>query len=148
MSRQEWGCNSALRFGDYHSLSLDTGPPSTPGGPGGKESACQFRRCKRCGFNPWVRKIPWNREWQPTPVFLPGKFHGQRSMAGYGPWGCKKSDMTERLSTTSSKKELDQTVLSSLVKTAKAGTPVVPTSWGRSLSSQSEFCLRSPPFSD
>ena len=36
-------------------------------------------------FNPWVRKIPW----QPTPVFLPGKFHGQRSLTGYNPWGCK-----------------------------------------------------------
>ena len=41
----------------------------------GKESACQ---CRRCGFDPWVRKVPWNRKWQPTPVFLPGKFHGQR----------------------------------------------------------------------
>ena len=52
------------------------------GGPpwwhGGKESTGQFRRCKRRGFNPWVRKIPWRRKWQPTPVFLPGKSHGQR----------------------------------------------------------------------
>ena len=45
----------------------------------GKESACQFRRC---GFDPWVGKIPWRRKWQPTPVFLPGKSHGQRSLAG------------------------------------------------------------------
>ena len=44
-------------------------------------------------------KIPWRREWQPTPVFLPGEFHGQRSLAGYSPWGCKESDMTEWLST-------------------------------------------------
>ena len=43
----------------------------------GKESACQ---CKRCKFNPWVGKIPWRREWQPTPVFLPGESHGQRSL--------------------------------------------------------------------
>ena len=42
-------------------------------------------------------KIPWRRAWQPTPVFLPGEFHGQRSLAGYSPWGHKESDMTERL---------------------------------------------------
>ena len=61
----------------------------------GKESACQWRRHKRCGFNPWVRKIPWRWEWLPTPIFLPGKFHGQRSLGGYSPWGHKESDMTE-----------------------------------------------------
>ena len=47
------------------------------------------------GFDPWIRKIPWRREWQPTPVFLPREFHGQRSLAGYSPWGHKESDMTE-----------------------------------------------------
>ena len=47
------------------------------------------------GFNPWVGNIPWRRKWQPTPVFLPGESHGQRSLAGYSPWGCKESDMTE-----------------------------------------------------
>ena len=46
----------------------------------------------------WVGKIPWRREGQPTPVFLPGEFHGQRSLAGYSPWGHKESDTTERLS--------------------------------------------------
>ena len=51
----------------------------------------------RPGFDPWVRKIPWGRKWQPTPVFLPGEFHGQRSLAGYGPWGHKESDTTEWL---------------------------------------------------
>ena len=59
----------------------------------GKESACQ---CGRCGFSPWVGKIPWRRKWQPTPVFLPGKSHGQRSLVGYSPWGCKEWDMTEQ----------------------------------------------------
>ena len=54
-------------------------------------------QCRRCGFNPWVGKILWRREWQPTPVFLLGEFHGQRSLAGYSPWGLKESDMTERL---------------------------------------------------
>ena len=48
----------------------------------------------RPGFDPWVGKIPWRTEWQPTPVFLPGEFHGQRSLAGYSPWGCKESDTT------------------------------------------------------
>ena len=43
----------------------------------------------------WVRKTPWRRKWQPTPVLLPGKFHGQRSLAGYSPWGHEESDTTE-----------------------------------------------------
>ena len=50
---------------------------------------------KRCKFNPWVRKILWRRAWQPTPIFLPGESHGQRSLVGFSPWGHKKSDMTE-----------------------------------------------------
>ena len=48
-------------------------------------------------FNPWVGKIPWRRKWQSTPVLLPGKFHGQRSLVGYSSWGHKELDMTERL---------------------------------------------------
>ena len=47
------------------------------------------------GSIPWVRKIPWSRKWQPTPVFLPGKSHGQRSQVGYSPWSHKELDMTE-----------------------------------------------------
>ena len=66
-----------------------------PCGTSGKEPACQFRRHKRCGLNPWVGKIPWRRKWQPIPVFLPGESHGQKSLAGCNPWGCKESDMTE-----------------------------------------------------
>ena len=54
-------------------------------------------QCGRSGFNPWVKEILWRREWQPTPVFLPGESHGQRSLVGYSPWGCKESDMTEQL---------------------------------------------------
>ena len=61
----------------------------------GKEHACQCRKRKRCGFDPWVRKIPWRRKCQLTPVFLPGEPHGQRSLAGYSPGGCKQSDTTE-----------------------------------------------------
>ena len=49
----------------------------------GEESACPSRRCKRPRFHPWVRKIPWRRTWQPTPVLLPGGSQGQRSLAGY-----------------------------------------------------------------
>ena len=52
------------------------------------------------GFDPWVRKIPWRKEWQLIPVFLPGKFHGQRSLVGYSPWGHKESDRTEWLTHT------------------------------------------------
>ena len=64
------------------------------GGSDGKESACN---CKRPGFNSWVGKIPWEREWYPTPVSLLGEFQGQRSLVGYSPWGCKESDTTEQL---------------------------------------------------
>ena len=46
-------------------------------------------------FNLWVQKVPGSRKWQPTPVFLPGKFHGQKSLAGYSPWGLKELDTTE-----------------------------------------------------
>ena len=60
-----------------------------------KESTCQCRRFKRLHFDPWVGKIPWRRKWQPTPVFLPGESHGQRSMMGYSPWCRKESDMTD-----------------------------------------------------
>ena len=60
-----------------------------------KESLHQYRRCKRHRFDPWSGMIHWSRKWQPAPVFLSGKFHGQRSLAGYSPWGCNESDMTE-----------------------------------------------------
>ena len=79
------------------------------GGSGSKESACNARNP---GFDPQIGKIPWRREWQPTPVFLPREFHGQRrewqptpvflprefhgqrSLVGYSPWGHKESDTT------------------------------------------------------
>ena len=66
-----------------------------PAGSAGKEPACQCRRCKSHRFDPWIRTMPLRKGRQPTPVFLPGKFHGQRSQAGYSPWGCKESDTTE-----------------------------------------------------
>ena len=68
---------------------LATKPPPTPppilsgfpAGTSGKESASQ---CRRLGFNPWAGKIPWRRNWQPIPVFLPGESYGQRSLVGHG----------------------------------------------------------------
>ena len=54
-------------------------------------------QCRRLGFNPWVGKISWRRKWQPTPVFLPGKSHGRRSLVDYSPRYHKESDTTERL---------------------------------------------------
>ena len=60
----------------------------------GKRICLQSRRP---GFDPWIGTIPWRREWLPTPVFLPGKSHGQRSLGGYSPRGCKESDATGRL---------------------------------------------------
>ena len=56
-----------------------------PGGTSGKEPFCQYRRHKKCGFDPWIRKILGRKAWQPTPVFLPRESHGQRSPAGYSP---------------------------------------------------------------
>ena len=65
------------------------------GGASGKEPACQCRKCKRCRVGSWIRTIPWRRAWQHTPGFLPGEFHGQRSLTGYSPWGCKESNVTD-----------------------------------------------------
>ena len=70
-------------FQDYNAIS---------GGSDGKESACNPGEP---GFNPQVGMIPWRRERLPTPVFLPGEFHGQRNLVAYSPWGCKESDITE-----------------------------------------------------
>ena len=60
-----------------------------------KESSCQFKRLRRHRFYPWVRKISWRKAWQPTPLFLPGESHGQRSLVEYSPWGCKELDTTQ-----------------------------------------------------
>jgi len=62
---------------------------SFPSG-GAVKNRLQLRRCR---FDPWVGKIPWRRAWQATSVFLPGKSHGQRSLAGCSPWGDRESDM-------------------------------------------------------
>ena len=75
------------RWWNWNSLIT---PVGFPRGSDGKE-------CKRPRFDPWVRKIPWRRAWQPTLVFLPGESHGQRSLAGYSPWGRKELDTAEQL---------------------------------------------------
>ena len=82
-SHGQWGLYSYLR------------PTGFPRWHTGKESTCQYRRCKRCGFDPWVGKILWSGKWQPTTVFSSAEFHGQRSLAGYSLWGHKESDVTE-----------------------------------------------------
>ena len=77
-----------------YSLSYYTFYSISVGGTCGKESTRQCRRYRRCRFNPWIGKTPphWRKKWQPTPVFLPGESHGQRSLMGYSPQGRKESD--------------------------------------------------------
>ena len=65
--------------------------------PGGSDGIIFCLKCRRPRFATWVKKIHWEREWQPTPVFLPEEFHGQRMLAGYSLWGHKELDMTEQL---------------------------------------------------
>ena len=78
----------------WHSLPIWTGLLRWRSG---EEFSHQCWRCKRCGFSPWIGKIPWRKKWQPTPIFLFGKFHGQRSLVGYSSWDPKESDTTEQL---------------------------------------------------
>ena len=73
-----------------------TNPPELPWWLSSKESTCQSRRC---GFSPWIGKIPWRRKWHLSPVFLPEKSHGQRSLVGYIPGGCKERGITEHTRT-------------------------------------------------
>ena len=87
-----WGWKNGLGSEDLHA-----------GDASCKEPPCQCKRPKRCRFDPWFGKIPWRSKWQPTPVFLPEKSHGQKSLVGYSPKSCKDSDMTEWLDTNSSK---------------------------------------------
>ena len=70
-----------------------------PGGARGKEPTCQCRRHKKCGFDPWTGKIPWRKAQEPTPVFLPGESHGQRSLMDYGPRVAKSQPRLKQFST-------------------------------------------------
>ena len=78
-----WGLNALPQS----CAALDNAEPDkgVPGGSAVKNPPAKQWSCKRHGFDPWVEKILWRRAWQPSPVFLPGKSHGQRSLAGYGP---------------------------------------------------------------
>ena len=82
---------NGAQLSDWTTNSIIQGFP----GHSYKESAGWCRRYRRYGFGLLVGKISWRRKWQPTPVFLPGKLHGQRNLAGYSPQGCKESDTTE-----------------------------------------------------
>ena len=112
LTRTLWGrCYYYAYFCNVRARALKTSPKFCPQYnnyftpcittscfPGGasRESTCQ---CRRCGFDTWIRKIPWNRKQQSSPVFLPGIFHGQRRQAGYSPRGHREVDTTERLTT-------------------------------------------------
>ena len=87
-------------------LNLRRGLPSWLSG---KKFACQQRRHRRCGFDPWIGKIPWRRKWQPIPVFLTGESHEQRSLAGNSPSGHRELDTTEQLSMHTHEPEKVQT---------------------------------------
>ena len=88
--------NLRLRAGDSAHLQLTGGVVKNNSQVSCKESACQ---CRRRGFNPSVQNISWRRKWHPTPVFLPGESHGQRSLTGYSAGSRKELDTTEQLST-------------------------------------------------
>ena len=95
-----WGhTESGTRLKRLSSIS-STHNLGFPGGGSPEETACQCRSHKRHWFDPWVGKIPWRRAWQPTPLFLPGESHRQRSLAGYSSWGCKESGMSVETSHT------------------------------------------------
>ena len=84
-----------LTEGTYIFACIHTNLPGLPRWLSVIELTCHCRRCRRWGVNPCVRKIPWSRKWQVSPVFLSGESHGERSLAGCHPWSCKESGMTE-----------------------------------------------------
>ena len=81
--------------GRYYYYPHLTDERGFPGGSVIKNPSANAGDIGDSGFNPSVGKIPWSRKWQPTPVFLPRKFHGQRRLVGYSPWGGKELDMSE-----------------------------------------------------
>ena len=89
-----------LSFGNFK--AHDKLNKGFPGGTGGEEPACQCRRQKRHGFDPWVGNIPCRMAWKPTPVFLPAESHGQRSLVGYNPRAAKSWTQLKQISTYAS----------------------------------------------
>ena len=94
-------------------------------------------QCRRRGFDPWVGKMPWSGKWQPTPVFLPGKFHGQRSLAGHSPGGHKISNTTEQM--RQKHENTPSTINRILFLFFSEGTPPRPKD--REDKRESHFCL-------
>ena len=80
-----WESSPLLRVG-----SSGWDQPSSSSASLSIDNSCLCNQTWRCRFDPWVGKFPWSRKWQPTPVFLPGKFHGHKSLAGYSPWGSQR----------------------------------------------------------
>ena len=91
-------CSSSTSLSMSHSFAFQYKEGGFPGGSSGKEPTCQCRRHSRHIFDPWVGKIPQRRSWQPTPVFLPGQFRGQKSLVGYSSWGLQSRTWLKRLS--------------------------------------------------
>ena len=100
VSHGEHPCLEMLRICFSTTTGISCSQGQILGMPGGSTGKKIHLQCRRCKFELQVGKIPWKRAWQPTPVFLPGEFHGQRSLVGYSPWGHKESDMTEWLTHT------------------------------------------------
>ena len=82
-------------------------------------------------FDPWVGKIPWRRRWQPTPLLLPGKFHGRRSLVDYSPRDCKESDTTEQLHFTPRQKQKPLPVTEGTRNSSLSSSAPPPPSWTR-----------------
>ena len=110
----------------------------------GKESACQCRRCRRHRFGLWSWK------WHPTPVFLPGESHGQRSLAVYSPWGLKESDTTEHITHTHTHTQVTVILFLSKNKTLSTFYNNLPEHrlagalLGRGFSWKPQICLLAP----
>ena len=115
--------------GTVHPYSVTHSPPSWPSRETSiachicKEISMAWHICKllgtlvniswlRCGFDPWVGKVPWRRKWQPAPISLPRESHGWRSLADWSPWGCKELDTTEWHTQVNNKSHL---ILSGLI---------------------------------
>ena len=103
----KWDVQDLNPIGWCPHKKADTAKRGLPSWLLGKLSVCQCRRHRKCGFDSWVRKTPWRRKWLPSHLaFLLGKFHRQRSLAGYHPRGHKESDTTERTHTENIRKLL------------------------------------------
>ena len=102
--RSQCGCTLLIQEKFFNILL--PGSLRFPGGSSSKESVCNAGDTGDAGLILGVRKLPWRKKQQPTPVFLPGEFHGQRSLVGYSPWGHKESDMTEHAHTLPGSSEI------------------------------------------